>query len=246
MPHPTILPGCIYRLPDAAGASLALTNAGSHTCMPTATTPALYAQPLHQHKHAGSLFSQVTATILSKIVPTCLLKQLVHLPSVSTYQATCTWMAPKKSSKTKSAAKNPAKLKDCSRSLLGRLCREGPRHTPCDDFDTIAKVVCFDNLLHGPHCELNLLARGNNCYRVIGGKTLKPGYIYMVHVNYDANDPGSTEEDELTAGTVSSVRYLGTCASLTEKCKKGEFPQKVIEYVRDMPKFNAGTSDSDA
>ena len=44
----------------------------------------------------------------------------------------------------------------------------------------------------------------------------------------------------------SSVRYLGTSASLTEKCKKGESSQKVIEYVRDMLSFNAGLADSDA
>ena len=68
----------------------------------------------------------------------------------------------------------------------------------------------------------------------------------MVHMNYDANDAGATEEDEFTVGTVSSVRYLGTSASLTEKCKKGEFSQKVTEYVRDMLSFNAGWSDSDA
>lgn len=141
----------------------------------------------------------------------------------------------------------------CSRSLLGRFCKEGARHTPCDDFDTIAKVVCFDNLLHGPRCELNLLARGNNCYLVIGGKTLviggktlKPRYVYMVHVNYDANDAGSTEEDEFTVGTVSSVRCLGTSASLKEACKKGEFSPKVSEYVRLKLSFNAGSSDSDS
>ena len=68
----------------------------------------------------------------------------------------------------------------------------------------------------------------------------------MVHVKYDANDDGSTEEDEFTVGTVSSVRYLGTSASHTEACKKDEFSPKVSEYVRLMLSFNAGSSDSDS
>ena len=106
----------------------------------------------------------------------------------------------------------------CNSFELARLCREGPKNNPSNDFDTIAKVVCFDELPHGPHVEFNMLARGNNCFRLMGTKTIQPGAIYMVHVNYDADDENNN--DEFTVGTISSVRYLGTTADITEACKR--------------------------
>ena len=64
------------------------------------------------------------------------------------------------------------------------------------------------DLLLGPHVELNLLGRGNNCLRLAGTKTLKPGAIYILHVIYDADvSDSSDEKDEFTVGTISDVCY---------------------------------------
>ena len=125
-------------------------------------------------------------------------------------------------------------------SELARLCREGPKKNPSNDFDTIAKVVCFDELPHGPHVELNMLARGNNCFRLMGTKTIQPGAIYMVHVKYDADD--GNNNDRCTVGTISSVRCLGTPADITEACPGG-LTQKVSAHVEEMLSFNADPDD---
>ena len=62
----------------------------------------------------------------------------------------------------------------------------------------------------------------------------------MVHVNYDADD--ENKNDEFTGGTISSVRYLGTTADITEACKR--MTQKVSAYVQEMLSFNADPDDA--
>ena len=145
-------------------------------------------------------------------------------------------MAPKK------AMKKTSPKTQWNPSLLAQMCRQGANQTPSDDFDTIAKVVCMGDLLLGPHVELNLLGRGNNCFRLAGTKTLKPGAIYMVHVKYDVDVSDSSDEnDEFTVGTISDVRYRGTAASLAEACKS--MTRKDCAYVHNMLSFNAGSDD---
>ena len=146
-------------------------------------------------------------------------------------------MAPKKAMKTKTSPKTP-----WNPSLLAQMCRQGTNQKPPDDFDTIAKVVCVGDLLHGLHVELNLPGGGNNCFRLAGTKILKPGAIYMIHVNYDADvSDSSDEKDEFSVGTISDVRYLGTAASLAEACKS--MTRKVCAYVHNMLSFNEGSDD---
>ena len=125
---------------------------------------------------------------------------------------------------------------------LGRLIREGAKHDPTDNFDTIAYVVAFDHLPHGPHAQVNLLARGNECFRLVGPKgprTLKAGSIYKVHVNYD--DDGDDDDDdvidEFSVGTISHAQYLGTAESITVASNR--MTKKVAKYVAEMVSFNA-------
>ena len=111
-----------------------------------------------------------------------------------------------------------------------------------NDFVTIAKVVCVGDLLHGLHVELNLLGRGNNCFRLAGTKTLKPGAIYMVHVKYDVGVSDSSDEnDKFTVGTISDVRYRGTAASPAEACKS--MTRKDCAYVHNVLSFKAASDD---
>ena len=135
---------------------------------------------------------------------------------------------------TKPRSRKRYGAKKCNFSELARLCREGPKKNPSNDFDTIAKVVRCDELPHGPHVEINMLARGNNCFHLMGTKALQPGAIYRVHVNYDADDENNN--DQCTVGTISSVRYLGTPADITEACPGG-LTQKVSAYVQEMLSF---------
>ena len=131
-------------------------------------------------------------------------------------------MAPKKAMKTKTSPKTP-----WNPSLLAQMCRQGTTQKPPDDF---AKVVCVGDLLHGLHVELKLPGRGNNCFRLAGTKILKPGAIYMIHVNCDADvSDSSDEKDEFSVGTISDVGYLGTATNLAEACKS--MTRKVCAYV---------------
>ena len=136
--------------------------------------------------------------------------------------------------------------------LFARLCREGLRKKITDNFDTMAKVVNCSDLFHGVHCELNLLARGNNNFLVPGNRMLKEGGIYMVHVKYDTSvdDSGSTEDDftwgayscdEFTSGTISSVRYLGSASSLAEASTK--MTGSVAACVAEMLSSNKDSDD---
>ena len=131
--------------------------------------------------------------------------------------------------------------------LIARLCREGLRKKITDNFDTMAKVVGCSDLFHGVHCELNLLARGNNNFLVPGNRMLKEGGIYMVHVKYDTSgdDSGSTDDDltwgayscdEFTSGTISSVRYLGSASSLAEASTK--MKGRIAGCVAQMLSYN--------
>ena len=131
---------------------------------------------------------------------------------------------------------------------LGRLIREGAKHEPSNNFDTIAYVVAFDHLPHGSHAQVNLLARGNDCFRLVGPKgprTLKAGAIYKVHVQYDDDvvddddddDDDDDVTDEFSVGTISSAEYLGTAESITVASNK--MTKKVAKYVAEMVSFNA-------
>ena len=137
--------------------------------------------------------------------------------------------------------------------LVAKLCREGLRRTMKDDFDTMAKVVHCSDLFHGVHCELNLLARGNNNFLVPGNRMLKKDGIYMVHVKYDTSgvDSCSTDDDltwgtyscdEFTSGTISSVRYLGSASSLAEASTK--MKGSVAGCVAQMLSYNKESDES--
>ena len=125
---------------------------------------------------------------------------------------------------------------------LGRLIREGAKHDPSNNLETIAYVVAFDHLPHGPHAQVNLLARGNECFRLVGPKgprTLKAGSIYKVHVNYDDDDGDDDDDDvidEFSVGTISYAQYLGTAESITVASNR--MTKKVAKYVAEMVSFN--------
>lgn len=129
-------------------------------------------------------------------------------------------------------------------SELSQLCREGLRHRPSNDFNTIAKVVCCDHLFHGVHCEVNLLARGNDNFRVLGDKLLRPGSLYMVHVKYDTHHEDDSEDDEFTSGTILSARLMGSPTSLAQACT--QMPLEVSQCVTEMLSYNAETGEDSA
>ena len=165
-----------------------------------------------------------------------------------------TFFAPMPKSPKKQARPKPKKRVRSGSSeypwdpvLIARLCREGLRKKITDNFVIMAKVVGCSDLLHGVHCELNLLARGNNNFLVPGNRMLKEGGIYMVHVKYDTSgdDSGSTDDDltwgaypcdEFTSGTISSVRYLGSASSLAEASTK--MKGRIAGCVEQMLSYN--------
>ena len=60
----------------------------------------------------------------------------------------------------------------------------------------------------------------------------------MFHVNYDQDDDKETI-DEFTAGTISSVRYLGTAKSISDASKR--MTLNVSSAVADMLSYNTET-----
>ena len=163
-------------------------------------------------------------------------------------------MAPKSSMKskrkpvTKSVALSqaPVKITPATRTRSGAIVWHGDvlvgilkdiqKRARPNGFFSIGKVVCFSWLYHGPHVELNVFGQGSNCFRVAPDwRHMCPGAIYMFHVVYD-DDSGEEIFDECTAGTISSVRYLGTAKSISDASRR--MTLNVSSAVVDMLSYN--------
>ena len=58
----------------------------------------------------------------------------------------------------------------------------------------------------------------------------------MFHASYDDDDGGEEIIDEFTAGTISSVRYLGTAKSISDASRR--MTLNVSSAVADMLSYN--------
>ena len=163
-------------------------------------------------------------------------------------------MAPKSSMKSKrnplaksvALSQAPVKITPATRTRSGAIVWHGDvlvgilkdiqKRARPNSFFSIGKVVCFSWLYHGPHVELNVFGQGNNCFRVVPDwRAMCAGAIYMFHVVYD-DDNGEDIFDECTAGTISSVRYLGTSKSLSDASRR--MTPNVASAVADMLDYN--------